>query len=263
MTTIAEDYKIDLTATDLLLPQKTELANAVLCDDMPPLANIAMGPTGRSVARSYAAAISKLVPAGESYNELWRVSGSCDLSIAGTPIGIDDEGQLTEDQQRYKKAMAILSAEVPDRNSTFVELYTKKQEAYTKAVEEKNKAFRAAQDAATNTPGLGKKEQRKAYDQWVQENAKTWRARVQATYMDWVITGKKEEVEYWFSVVDQESALAHVEKSKVSLHSPAFYSSSEYSNRLTGSHALGRRSGRRWVLRVQQGKADPQRLVCF
>jgi len=32
--------------------------------------------------------------------------------------------------------------------------------------------------------------------------------------MDWVITGKKEQVEYWFAVVDQDSALARVEKSK-------------------------------------------------
>lgn len=114
--------------------------------------------------------------------------------------------------------MAILSAEVPERDVTLVELYTQKQEQYTKAVEQKNKAFREAQEAAKAAPGnKTTKQQREAYDLWVQENAKTWRARVQAAYMDWVITGKKEEVEYWFAVVDQDSALARVEKSKVRL----------------------------------------------
>jgi len=189
------EYKVE-SATDLLLPRKTELATAILCDDLPPLANIAMGPTGRSVARSYAAAISKLVP-------------------AGTPVGIEDEGQLSEDQKRYRKAMAILSSEVPDRDITLVELYTQKEEAYTKAVEQKNRAFNEALEVATKAPGNRTvKQQREAFDKWVQENAKTWRARVQAAYMDWVITGKKEEVEYWFAVVDQDSALARVEKSK-------------------------------------------------
>jgi hypothetical protein len=34
---------------------------------MPTLSPLQMGPSGRSVARSYANAISKLVPAGEFY----------------------------------------------------------------------------------------------------------------------------------------------------------------------------------------------------
>lgn len=51
--------------TSPLLPLATELNQAVLCDDMPALAGIQLGPTGRSVARSYAAALSKLVAKGE------------------------------------------------------------------------------------------------------------------------------------------------------------------------------------------------------
>ncbi|PWN43894.1 hypothetical protein IE81DRAFT_51560 [Ceraceosorus guamensis] len=189
-----DDYKVD-TAIDLVLPQRTELNNAILCDDMPTLANISMGPTGRSVARSYAAAISKLVP-------------------ASTPVGIDDESKLTDGHKRYKKAMAILSAEIPDTDETLISRYTSMQSKYTLAVEEKNAAFRQAQDSAKALWPKNLKEQRNVYDAWVAENAKTWRARVQAAYMDWVITGKKEEVEYWFAVVDQDSALARVEKSK-------------------------------------------------
>jgi hypothetical protein len=38
---------------------------------------------------------------------------------------------------------------------------------------------------------------------------------VQAAYMDWVTLGKKEEVEYYFAIVDNDSAMSRVEASKV------------------------------------------------
>ncbi len=50
-----------ITAT---LPNETELNQAILCDDMPSLSNVQLGPTGRSVSRSYGATLSKLVPKG-------------------------------------------------------------------------------------------------------------------------------------------------------------------------------------------------------
>ncbi|KAG9118787.1 hypothetical protein FRC07_006524 [Ceratobasidium sp. 392] len=190
-----DDYKTD--GNDLVLPLKTELNQAILCDDMPAMAPIQMGPTGRSVSRSYAATISKLVP-------------------AGTTVGIDDGEGMTSEQKRYKKAMEVLSKEVPGKNGlSLVELYTQKQSTYTKAVAEKTKAFQAALKQAQDDPSNRTvAEAREDYDRWLQENAKTYRNYVQAAYMDWVITGKKEEVEYWFSVVDQDSALARVEQSK-------------------------------------------------
>jgi hypothetical protein len=111
--------------------------------------------------------------------------------------------------------MSILQAEVEDKDMSLVELYTEKQAKYTKACAEKTKAFSdALKDAQLRSKST--KGQRQLYDQWVQENAKTWRNYVQAAYMDWVITGRKEEVEYWFSVVDQDSAMARVEHSKAS-----------------------------------------------
>ena len=55
-----------------MLPTKVELKQAILCDDMPTLSPIQMGPSGRSVARSYANAISKLIPAGPSFQSLTR-----------------------------------------------------------------------------------------------------------------------------------------------------------------------------------------------
>lgn len=135
----------------------------------------------------------------------------------GTTVGIDGQGN-TEDQQRYEKAMRILSSEQRDKSGmTLIELYAHKQKVYTHAVAEKNKAFNDAlkrvQDDPDNTaPNLT----REAYDKWVQENARIYRNYVQAAYMDWVITGKKMEVEYWFSIVDRDSVMARIEQSKAS-----------------------------------------------
>lgn len=110
--------------------------------------------------------------------------------------------------------MMNLSTEVEGKGMTLVELYTKKQAVYTKACEQKTHAFlEALERAAKSTKSV--KAAREWYDQWVEENARTWRNYVQAAYMDWVITGRKEEVEYWFSVVDQDSAMARIEQSKV------------------------------------------------
>lgn len=59
-----DDYKVD-DASNAILPLKTELNQAILCDDMPTFSTLQMGPTGKSVARSYANAIGKLVSAGK------------------------------------------------------------------------------------------------------------------------------------------------------------------------------------------------------
>ena len=50
----------------VVLPYVTELNQARLCDDMATLSGIQLGPTGRSVARSYASTLTKLVPVGKT-----------------------------------------------------------------------------------------------------------------------------------------------------------------------------------------------------
>lgn len=140
----------------------------------------------------------------------------------GTTVGIEvaDPSNLSDQERRYKKAMDWLTAEDPDMpGKTHVELYVEKQEKYTNVVEKKQKAFGAALQAAKDDPGNKTvSQQRASYDRWVNENARTYRNYLQAAYMDWVITGKKEAVEYWFSIVDVDSAMARVEQSKVSIH---------------------------------------------
>lgn len=110
----------------------------------------------------------------------------------------------------------LTSPASPNSTDTRIDRYRVKQTAYTDAFERKVVAFddaldRAVKDPANNTVAL----QREAYDKWVAENQKMYNNGVQAAYMDWVTLGKKEEVEYYFAIVDNDSAMARVEASKV------------------------------------------------
>ena len=65
---VTQDYAGGIDAdgkpTSVLRPNSVQLAEAILCDDMPALSTVQLGPTGRSVSRSYGATLSKLCPAG-------------------------------------------------------------------------------------------------------------------------------------------------------------------------------------------------------
>jgi hypothetical protein len=115
--------------------------------------------------------------------------------------------------------MNWLTAEHPlCPNQTRVDIYVAKQRRYTEVVEAKTRAFDNALAVAQRDPkNRTIAQQREAYDQWVNENARTYRNYIQAAYMDWVITGRKETVEYYFAIVDTDSSMARVEKSKVGL----------------------------------------------
>lgn len=110
----------------------------------------------------------------------------------------------------------LTSPASPTSSDTRIDRYRDKQNRYTEAFERKIKAFddalaRAMKDPANNTVAR----QRDAYDKWIAENQKTYINNLQAAYMDWVTLGKKEEVEYYFAIVDNDSAMARVEASKV------------------------------------------------
>lgn len=146
--------------------------------------------------------------------------------VLGSTTGIDDgesEANLNEQARRYKRAMEwLISVDPLTPGKKRVELYREKQREYTEAFEKKVKAFSEALDLARKDPrNKTVEEQREAYDKWVLENHKTYRNLCQAAYMDWVTVGKKEETEYWFSIVDNDSAMSRVEASKVSISLPA------------------------------------------
>jgi hypothetical protein len=110
----------------------------------------------------------------------------------------------------------LLEKDPNDKTKSRIDVYREKQERYTEAFERKTKAFNDALKRAVEDPRNDTIEKQRAeYDVWVSENQKTYNNFVQAAYMDWVTTGRKEEVEYYFAIVDNDSAMARVEASKV------------------------------------------------
>lgn len=102
-----------------------------------------------------------------------------------------------------------------------MDVYRQKQDSYTKAFERKTKAFQEKLDSIPK--GLSQVDRRREFDSWVASNYKAYNNAIQAAYMDWVTMGKKEEVEFYFSIVDNDSAMARVEASKVIYLIPFYF----------------------------------------
>ena len=188
---------------------------------MPALGPVQLGPTGRSVARSYSAALSKLVPKGATYCYLQHRSTTDTSPSPGTTVGIDiaDPNNLTDAEKRYAKAMTWLTQEderlAPDGVArTYLQTYIYYQAKYTKEFEKRLKRQNKALDQAIkqNTTTSA---QRAAFDRWMSENGRQLNNTVEGAWKDWVVHGRKEATEYWFSLVDNDSAMARVELSKV------------------------------------------------
>ena len=127
-----------------------------------------------------------------------------------------DKSHMTEEQKHYERGMQYLSMPVnKGGQQTIVELYTELQKAYSEVVAQRAHAFREARDYADISHGKDVEAADAAFAAWLEENAFAWRNRVQAAYMNWVVSGKKEEVEFWFAIVDQETAMSRIELSKV------------------------------------------------
>jgi hypothetical protein len=147
-----------------------------------------------------------------SYNLIMVAQGSTTGVSDGTP-----HEHLSPAEQRYKAAMDWLTnRDSNEGHRTRIDIYREKQENYTAAFERKAMVFSdALSRAIAENPRKTPQEQRDIYDKWVGEHRKTYNNLVQAAYMDWVTMGKKEEVEYYFSIVDNDSAMSRVEASKV------------------------------------------------
>ena len=174
--------------------------------------------------------------------------------------------QLSRQQKMYNTSMEWLTSEDPASTDgkTRVDIYVAKQKAYTDAVEKKIAAFSKALKEATDDPANKTRlQKRDAYDKWVNEHSRTWRNHMQAAYMDWVVNGKKEEVEFHFAIVDVDSAMARVEASKVSCNIYSLLDSGMLTEErsLLGNDACVDYHGNRWFRRVLQGQARSKQLV--
>nr|RBQ91816.1 hypothetical protein FVER53263_12490 [Fusarium verticillioides] len=155
-----------------------------------------MGVTGKSVSRSYAAALDMLIP-------------------EDAPIETDKStATKTAAADRYVAAMRYLTSTAPNSSKSVIDVYVEKQQAYSEAMNKWEAAkAKARSDAKERFPG-NVKEQQRFYDDWNQETFRNFKNNAQAKYMDWIVNGSKYKVDYYFGIVDVSSAMKRVESSK-------------------------------------------------
>ncbi|KAL4403651.1 hypothetical protein CABS03_14911 [Colletotrichum abscissum] len=190
-------------------PLDVQVKEARLVDGMIPLSKYTAGKTGKSVARSYLAALDLLVPVEAS------VSG-----VVSNETGNITDPRLKTIRERYKYSMGYLTSsdDTPSGNGrTKVETYVMKQSAWAKEVAEYQRAqaetLRGLTPPAGATTAQVKASQEK-YNEWIQEHAREYKNTIQTKYMDWVVHGYKFMVDFHFGIVDISSGMKRIENSK-------------------------------------------------
>ena len=136
------------------------------------VAKLMMGRTGKSVARSYLAALDTLIPV--------------EASVSGT-IALNKDKKLAPqfetNRTRYTNAMKYLTSNDEASGKSKLTVYGAKQEVWNKAVEQYAVAQQRQQDIISrevSTPT----QQRDKYLEWLQVYARDYKAMIQARYMD-------------------------------------------------------------------------------
>lgn len=109
----------------------------------------------------------------------------------------------------------LIKEDAKNPGKTHLDTYIEKQRVYTAAEERRIKLSDEASERLMRDPSKTVAQKREEYDTWIRENSRQLKNAVEAAYKDWVVHGRKEETEYWFSVVDNDSAMARIEASKV------------------------------------------------
>ncbi|EWG53996.1 hypothetical protein FVEG_17215 [Fusarium verticillioides 7600] len=185
-------------------PANVRQAEASLVDRMMPVAKCAVGIERKSVAHSYARAIDSLIPASPV------VTPSPDIPSHG--------------KMDYAKSMELLKLKIPGTSKTVIEAYRDKemkwaerQQAWEQA---KINAARKAESAIEEGTKDYVKKRQEYFDKWMKSEAKSYKNAIQAAWMDWVINGKKMEVDMIFGMVQVDS-MARIENSKEAMRSSA------------------------------------------
>ncbi|PVF94433.1 hypothetical protein CPB86DRAFT_818018 [Serendipita vermifera] len=128
---------------------RVQLNKAMLVDDMPATSGVHLGPTGRSIADSYATALDLLI-------------------TTGTTIGVDpprDPKNTQDPQTRYQTAMKWLG-DIGSNGKTKIDFYKTYQSAYTKVFEEKTNAYNDALEKSRELYPDSPSSQDKHYREW-------------------------------------------------------------------------------------------------
>ncbi|KAH8650430.1 hypothetical protein BGZ61DRAFT_545785 [Ilyonectria robusta] len=183
-------------------PTTVRQSEASLVDGMMPVATIMIGNTGKSVARSYSRSLDALLPAKAT------ISSADGIRSPGNP--------------NYDKAMNFLKTAAPGSTRTVVEVYRDKQMAWAKerSAWDTAKIDAAKRAAEMYPPGSGPDfigKQKQYLNDWNQQNYFTFKASIQAAWMDWVVNGQKYDVDFNFGMIDIDSIMSRIESSKESL----------------------------------------------
>ncbi|KAL1610520.1 hypothetical protein SLS60_002189 [Paraconiothyrium brasiliense] len=185
-----------------ITPTTVRQNEARLVDGMMPVATIMIGNTGKSVARSYSRSLDALLPSKATISSV--------------------DGIRSPGNKNYDDAMKFLKTTPPGSKQTVVEIYRDKQLAWAKQRSAwdtaKIEVAKRAEHLFPPESGedfIGK--QKQYINEWNQENYYTYKASMQAAWMDWVVNGQKYNVEYNFGMIDIDSIMSRIEASKESL----------------------------------------------
>jgi len=132
---------VDPNAKNAITPPLRDQLAEARRDDMPALMGIHLGPTGRSVSKSYGDAFNQLTAVGRYHLSLFLTDYKGAHVFPGTTYGADDKNNPTPAETRYKKAMDWLTEEAPGfKGKTRVDVYREKGDKYADAIERAAKA---------------------------------------------------------------------------------------------------------------------------
>ncbi|KAF4444164.1 hypothetical protein F53441_11222 [Fusarium austroafricanum] len=172
---------------------------------MMPIVNTLMG-DAKSVAHSYSQALDALIPAKAT-----------DVTLA-TLCGENPKARI------FGKSMELLGKKVQGTSMTVVEVYRQKELAWEKECTALEDAQEKLAQKAKKLYRSGSKDyaikQQQLNDDWNKENYPSFKARIHAAYMDWLINGFKQDVDFAFGVID-DSSMARIEVSKEAMRNSA------------------------------------------
>ncbi|MCJ1404411.1 hypothetical protein MMC11_007636 [Xylographa trunciseda] len=191
---------------------------SMLVDSMIPLDKVMLGPTGKSVHRSYMTALDMLIPRKTDI-------GSVDV----------DKDFNSESASKYSQAMRFLRSKesilTPDSEikgtriqqvrdklqgqgiqGTVVDRYVEKQLEWSVARGEwdavRSEALEARESSRDQSAGSFSARQKNLKRVCLHHGV------LHARWMDWVVNGDKYRVEYCFSIVDRDSIMARIERGR-------------------------------------------------
>ncbi|KAJ2987717.1 hypothetical protein NUW58_g4349 [Xylaria curta] len=189
---------------------------AMLVDSMIPLDKVMLGPTGKSVSRSYLTSLDMLVPRKTDI-------GTFDLSGGAGQDPNSPEHKYTLAMEYLRRAApgtvnnsandvqgakdSLVKRGIP---ASTIDMYVRKQLKWSEARTKWDAARNEAIEARESHPEL----QNATAFSARQKKLKSAQNELHARWMDWVVNGDKLKVDYCFAVVDRDTIMSRIEKAK-------------------------------------------------